>query len=105
MSYKNLYHASGEDVNKLKSSTGSDWLTGLSGTNTYGFGAVGGGYYMSIKTYFYDLLGEAYFWISEGDPIAKKGECSTITLTCPILLFKTFDAGMGLSVRCVKREN
>ena len=80
-------------------------MTGLSGTNTYGFGAVGGGYYMSIKPYFYDLLGEAYFWISEGDPIAKKGECSTITLTCPILLFKTFDAGMGLSVRCVKREN
>ena len=104
-SYENLYLASGEDVNKLKSSTGSDWLSGLSGTDAYGFGAVGGGYYMSISPYYYDLLGEAYFWICEGDPIAMKGECSSITLSCPILLIRTFDAGMGLSVRCVKREN
>ena len=104
-SYENLYLASGEDVNKLKSSTGADWLTGLSGTDAYGFGAVGGGYYMGISPYYYDLLGEAYFWICEGDPIAMKGECSSITLSCPILLIRTFDAGMGLSVRCVKREN
>lgn len=104
-SYENLYLASGEDVNKLKSSTGSDWLTGMSGTDAYGFGAVGGGYYMSYSPYYYDLLGEAYFWICEGDPIAMKGECSSITFTCPILLIRTFDAGMGFSVRCVKREN
>lgn len=104
-SFESMLHAAGEDVKNIKSSNISTWLEGMTGTDATGFGAVGTGFYMDASPYFFDLLGEAFFWTSEGAPVEKKGTCCSITLTCPKLLYYTTDAHMGYSIRCVKRKN
>lgn len=93
------------DVKHLKSSDATTWLPGMNGNDATGFEAVGSGYYSEIQPHFYDLYGEVYFWTSEGDPITKKGVCSSITLTCPTMLVGSLNMNMGFSVRCVKRSN
>jgi uncharacterized protein (TIGR02145 family) len=105
-SFESLYLSAGEDVSNLKSSSTKAWLADITGTDATGFSAVGAGYfYKGESPYFFDLLGEAFFWTSEGAPIEKKGKCCSITLTCPKLLYYSTDAGMGYSIRCVKRKN
>lgn len=101
--YVNMVTTAG-GVNNIKSSDASTWLPDIAGTDASGFGAVGAGYYTDQEFYYYNLLGEAYFWTCEGEPIYKKGTCCSITLTCPTLLINTVNAGRGLSVRCVKRN-
>lgn len=104
-SFESMLHAAGEDVKNIKSTNISTWLSGMTGTDITGFSAVGAGYYMDASPYYFDLLGEAFFWTSEGAPVEKKGTCCSITLTCPKLLYYTTDAHMGYSIRCVKRKN
>lgn len=104
-SFESMYIASGSDAANLKSSNISTWLAGMTGTDATGFSAVGAGFYMDKSPYFFDLLGETFFWTSEGTPVEKKGTCCSITHTCPKLLYFTTDAGMGYSIRCVKRSN
>ena len=104
-SFESLYQAAGENVKNIKSTNISTWLTDMAGTDITGFSAVGAGYYMDESPYFFDLLGETFFWTSEGAPVEKKGTCCSITLTCPKLLFYTTDVHMGYSIRCVKRKN
>ena len=101
--YVNMVTTAG-GVNNIKSSDASTWLPEIAGTDASGFGAVGAGYYTDQEFYYYNLLGEAYFWTCEGEPVYKKGTCCSITLTCPTLLINTVKAGRGLSVRCVKRN-
>ncbi len=101
--YVNMVTTAG-GVKNIKSSDASTWLPDIAGTDASGFGAVGAGYYTDQEFYYYNLLGEAYFWTCEGEPIYKKGTCCSITLTCPTLLINTVNAGRGLSVRCVKRN-
>ena len=102
--YSNMVNAAG-GIDNTKSNDATTWLAGYAGTNASGFGAVAAGYHVDYGYYFYDLLGEVYFWTCEGDPITKKGTCCTITHTCPELLIKTFETGMANSIRCVKRIN
>jgi len=104
-SFESMYHAAGDDVKNIKSTNISTWLSGLTGTDATGFGAVGAGYYTDASPYYFDLLGEAFFWTSEGTAVEKKGTCCSITLKCPKLLYYTTDAGMGYSIRCVRRIN
>lgn len=104
-SFESMYIASGEDAANLKSSNISTWLAGMTGTDATGFSAVGAGFYMDKSPYYFDLLGETFFWTSEGAPVEKKGTCCSITHTCPKLLYYTTDTGMGYSIRCVKRSN
>lgn len=103
-SFATLMGVAGDAI-QLKSSDATTWLPGMNGNNATGFEAVGSGYYSEIQPHFYDLYGEVYFWTSEGDPITKKGVCSSITLTCPTMLVGSLNMNMGLSVRCVKRSN
>jgi len=104
-SFESLYHAAENDVTNLKSSDATVWLSGMTGTDATGFTAVAAGYYMGTSPYYYDILGEAFFWTCEGTPTEAKGKCCSITLTCPTLLFNTVESGKGFSVRCVKRSN
>ena len=101
--YVNMVTTAG-GVNNIKSSDASTWLPDIAGTDATGFGAVGAGYYTDQEFYYYNLLGEAYFWTCEGEPTYKKGTCCSITLTCPTLLINTEKAGRGMSIRCVKRN-
>ena len=103
-SYITLITTAG-DTKHLKLSDATTWLPTLKGTNATGFGAVGAGYYTEIQPNYYDLMGEAYFWTSDGDLVAKKGLCSSITHNCPTILLKLINMNSGLSVRCVKRSN
>lgn len=102
--YSNMVAAAG-GVNNIKSSDATTWLSGHAGTDAAGFTAVGAGYHVDHDYYFYDLLGETFFWTCEGDPITKKGTCCSITHICPELLIKTVETGMANSIRCVKRDN
>lgn len=104
-SYESLLHASSGDVANLKSTNTTVWLPGMSGTDATGFTAVAAGYYMGVSPYYYDILGEAFFWTCEGAPTEAKGKCCSITLTCPTLLFNNVESGKGFSIRCVKRSN
>ena len=104
-SFESMLHAAGDDVKNIKSTNISTWLAGMTGTDATGFSAVGAGYHMDESPYYFDLLGEAFFWTSEGSTVEKKGTCCSITLTCPRLLFHTTDIHMGYSIRCVKRNN
>jgi uncharacterized protein (TIGR02145 family) len=102
--YNDLNAIAGGTQN-LKSSNPKTWLNGMTGTDAIGFGAVAGGYYTEDGYNYINLLGEAYYWTCEGDPVAKKGTCCSITHTCPIILTNSTYTGMGFSVRCVKRAN
>ena len=102
--FDNLNAIAGGTQN-IKSSNPKTWLSGMAGSDALGFGAVGGGYYTEDGFNYINLLGEAYFWTCEGDPVTKKGACCSITHTCPTFLTNSTYTGMGFSVRCVKRSN
>ncbi len=91
------------NTNNLKSDDVNTWLPGANGSNSTGFNAVASGYYDDATDSYFNLMGEAYYW-SSSSTTARKGECSYITHTCPILLDRDSNKGMGFSVRCVQRE-
>ncbi len=89
----------------IKSNNPATWVSGMTGSNATGFGAVGGGYYTNEEFYYMNLMTEAYFWTCEGNLATKKANCCSITHTCTLILSNSVYTGMGMSVRCVKRSN
>ena len=52
-----------------------------------------------------NLLGQTDFWTSTTTSDVTKGVCSEITHVCPEMLIKSYDKGLGFSIRCIKRED
>lgn len=81
---------------------GADYWLGAPVTNTTNFSAIPAGYYDGINNAYYQLLGDAYFWISE-PATTGMGKACHLHFGCPEGDIITFNKGNGASVRCVKK--
>ena len=88
----------------VKSPDVTTWLPGHAGNDPgSGFNAKGAGYYDGSQ--YLNLLGQTDFWTSTTTSDVTKGVCSEITHVCPEMLIKSYDKGLGFSIRCIKRED
>ncbi|MEG2071436.1 MAG: FISUMP domain-containing protein, partial [Bacteroidales bacterium] len=85
---------------ELMSNQAASYWLGTSINNLSGFNAVPGGYYNGQVDKFYNLYGNAYFWItdmSNEEPL----NCE-INYSCPDLIFNITSKQSGYSIRCIK---
>ena len=102
--YDRLWAAIGTADN-AKSSDVSTWIPEKAGlTPGSGFDAPGAGYFNSDINRYENLLGQTSFWSTKTGATVYKGKCSVITHSCPFIVVEESNKGMGLSIRCIRKE-
>jgi uncharacterized protein (TIGR02145 family) len=74
------------------------------GSNSTGFSALPAGWYNGAASRFEGLLGETYFWSTQGVKDATSISVFSIILDCNELLETHVYEGRGYSVRCIKEK-
>ena len=74
------------------------------GSNTTDFSALPAGYYNGAQNRYEGLLGETYFWSTQGVSSGISISAFSIILECNELLETHVYEGLGYSVRCIKEK-
>jgi uncharacterized protein (TIGR02145 family) len=86
---------------ELKATGTNYWLGEANITNSTQFTAKPAGYYNGIANAHFEILGDAWFWISEPNTVSI-GKACHLFFGCPELFITNQATINGLSVRCIR---
>lgn len=102
---QNLYANASKDIDRLKDSDPSSWISGKCGkSSSLGFDLLGAGYYESEQNRFEDLRSNAILWTSEAGATEGTAICCEFNDYSKEPMFKEISTFDKVSVRCIRKK-